>query len=100
SLAGLAIFTNQLWTVLSLIGFLGLSGALVGIPLQTAIQTETPTKMHGKVFGLQNNLVNIALTLPLGLAGIAETFFGLQTVFLTLAAIVFCVGILNRYKSV
>ncbi|WP_414619475.1 MFS transporter [Calothrix sp. CCY 0018] len=99
SLAGLAIFTQQLWTVLSLIGFLGLSGALVGIPLQTAIQTETPTKMHGKVFGLQNNLVNIALTLPLALAGIAETFFGLQTVFLTLAAIVFFAGILTRYKS-
>jgi MFS family permease len=99
SLAGLAIFTQQLWVVLSLIGFLGLSGALVGIPLQTAIQTETPTKMHGKVFGLQNNLVNIALTLPLGLAGIAETFFGLQTVFLTLAAIVFFAGILTRYKS-
>ena len=99
SLAGLAIFTEHLWTVLALIGFLGLSGALVGIPLQTAIQTETPTQMHGKVFGLQNNLVNIALTLPLGLAGIAETFFGLKTVFLTLAAIVFFVGILTRYKS-
>ena len=76
-----------------------MSGALVGIPLQTAIQTETPAKMRGKVFGLQNNLVNIALTLPLALAGIAETFFGLQTVFLTLAAIVFCAGILTRYKS-
>ena len=100
SLAGLAIFTQQLWAVLFAIGLLGVSGALVGIPLQTAIQTETPTKMHGKVFGLQNNLVNIALTLPLALAGIAETFFGLQTVFLILAAIVFCAGILTRYKSV
>ncbi|MEO1430844.1 MAG: MFS transporter [Cyanobacteria bacterium J06633_8] len=99
SLAGLAIFTQQLWAVLSLIGLLGISGALVGIPLQTAIQTETPPQMHGKVFGLQNNLVNIALTLPLALAGIAETFLGLQTVFLSLAAIVFCVGILTRYKS-
>lgn len=99
SLAGLAIFTQHLWVVLFLIGLLGISGALVGIPLQTAIQTETPAQMRGKVFGLQNNLVNIALTLPLALAGIAETFFGLQTVFLTLAAIVFCTAILTRYKS-
>ncbi|MEO0683945.1 MAG: MFS transporter [Cyanobacteria bacterium J06649_11] len=99
SLAGLAIFTQQLWIVLSFIGLLGMFGALVGIPLQTAIQTETPSQMHGKVFGLQNNLVNIALTLPLALAGVAETFLGLQTVFLTLAAIVFCAGILTRYKS-
>jgi len=99
SLAGLAIFSQQLWIVLSFIGLLGMSGALVGIPLQTAIQTETPAQMRGKVFGLQNNLVNIALTLPLALAGIAETFFGLQAVFLTLAAIVFCAGIFTRYKS-
>ena len=99
SLAGLAIFTQQLWIVLSFICLLGMSGALVGIPLQTAIQTETPAQMRGKVFGLQNNLVNIALTLPLALAGIAETFFGLQTVFLALAAIVFVAGILTRYKS-
>ncbi|MEM9923531.1 MAG: MFS transporter [Cyanobacteria bacterium P01_D01_bin.50] len=99
SLSGLAIFTQQLWFVLFFIGFLGVSGALVGIPLQTAIQTETPAQMRGKVFGLQNNLVNIALTLPLALAGIAENFFGLQTVFLTLAAIVFCAAILTGYKS-
>jgi len=99
SLAGLAIFTQHLWVVLFLIGLLGISGALVGIPLQTAIQTATPAQMRGKVFGLQNNLVNIALTLPLALAGIAETFFGLQAVFLTLAAIVFCTAILTRYKS-
>lgn len=99
SLAGLAIFTQQLWAVLFLICSLGVSFALVGIPLQTAIQTETPVQMRGKVFGLQNNLINIALTLPLALAGIAETFFGVQTVFLTLAAIVFCAGILTRYKS-
>ncbi len=99
SLAGLAMFTQQLWFVIAFIGLLGISGALVGIPLQTAIQTETPAQMRGKVFGLQNNLVNIALTLPLALAGIAETFFGLQTVFLTLSAIVFCAGILTRYKS-
>ncbi|BAY83406.1 major facilitator superfamily protein [Calothrix parasitica NIES-267] len=99
SLAGLAIFSQQLWVVLGFICLMGISGALIGIPLQTAIQTETPAQMRGKVFGLQNNLVNIALTLPLALAGIAETFFGLQTVFLTLAAIVFCAGILTRYKS-
>jgi MFS family permease len=99
SLTSLAIFSQKLWVVLFSIGLLGVSGALVGIPLQTAIQTETPAKMRGKVFGLQNNLVNIALTLPLALAGIAETFFGLQTVFLALAAIVLCGGILTRYKS-
>lgn len=99
SLVGLSIFTKQLWMVLLLVTLLGVFGALMGIPMQTAIQTETPADMRGKVFGLQNNVINIALTLPLALAGVAETFVGLQTVFLGLAAIVFLGGILTWYNS-
>ncbi|ACC82720.1 major facilitator superfamily MFS_1 [Nostoc punctiforme PCC 73102] len=99
SLIGLSIFTTQLWLVLLLVALLGIFGALIGIPMQTAIQTETPPEMRGKVFGLQNNVINIALSLPLALAGVAETFLGLQVVFLGLAAIVFLGGILTWYNS-
>jgi hypothetical protein len=67
--------------------------------MQTAIQTETPAAMRGKVFGLQNNLINIALSLPLTLAGIAETFIGLKAVFFTLAAIVCIGGLFTWYNS-
>lgn len=98
SLIGLSIFTTQLWIILLLIALLGVCGALVGIPMQTAIQSETPPEMRGKVFGLQNNVINIALTLPLALAGVAETFVGLQAVFLGLAAIVFSGSILTWYN--
>jgi MFS family permease len=99
SLIGLSVFTTQLWIILMFIALLGVFGALVGIPMQTAIQTETPAEMRGKVFGLQNNVINIALSLPLALAGVAETFIGLKAVFLGLAAIVFSVGILTWYNS-
>ncbi|BDI17818.1 hypothetical protein ANSO36C_36200 [Nostoc cf. commune SO-36] len=99
SLIGLSVFTTQLWLVLLLVALLGIFGALVGIPMQTAIQTETPPEMRGKVFGLQNNVINIALSLPLALAGVAETFLGLQAVFLGLAVIVFLGGILTWYNS-
>ncbi|WP_096586840.1 MFS transporter [Calothrix sp. NIES-2098] len=99
SLIGLSIFTTQLWIVLLLVALLGVFGALVGIPMQTAIQTETPAEMRGKVFGLQNNVINIALSLPLALAGVAETFIGLQAVFLALAVIVFFGGIFTWYTS-
>ncbi len=99
SLIGLSIFTKQLLIVLLLIALLGVFGALIGIPMQTAIQTETPPEMRGKVFGLQNNVINIALSLPLALAGVAETFLGLQVVFLGLAAIAFFGGILTWYNS-
>jgi MFS family permease len=99
SLVGLSIFTTQLWMALLLVASLGIFGALVGIPMQTAIQTETPPEMRGKVFGLQNNVINIALSLPLALAGVAETFIGLNAVFLGLAAIVCLGGILTWYNS-
>jgi MFS family permease len=99
SLVCISFFTTHLFLVLPLIALVGVFGALVGIPMQTAIQTETPPEMRGKVFGLQNNVVNIALSLPLALAGVAETFLGLQTVFLGLAVIVFLAGILTWYTS-
>ncbi|ABA20352.1 Major facilitator superfamily MFS_1 [Trichormus variabilis ATCC 29413] len=99
SLVGLSIFTTQLGLVLLLVTSLGIFGSLIGIPMQTAIQTETLPEMRGKVFGLQNNVINIALSLPLALAGVAETFVGLQAVFLGLAAIVFSGGILTWYNS-
>lgn len=97
SLIGLSVFTKQLWIVLLLITLLGGFAALVAIPMQTTIQKETPPEMRGKVFGLQNNVINIALSLPLALAGVAETFIGLQAVFLSLAAIVIAGGILTWY---
>lgn len=98
-LLGLSVFTKQLWVVLLLVMLLGIFGSLIGIPIQTAIQTETPAEMRGKVFGLQNNVINIALTLPLAVTGVVETFVGLQTVFLGLAAIVFSGGLLTWYNS-
>ncbi|MGB3296346.1 MAG: MFS transporter [Phormidesmis sp.] len=87
-LSGLSLAPEQLWPSLGLIGGLGFFGAMVGIPMQTTIQEKTPEEMRGKVFGLQNNVVNIALSLPLALAGIAETFLGLRAVFGLLAMLV------------
>ncbi|MBE9020694.1 MFS transporter, partial [Chroococcidiopsidales cyanobacterium LEGE 13417] len=97
SLVGLSMFSHQLWFALALIALLGACAALVAIPMQTTIQKETPPDMHGKVFGLQNNAINIALSLPLALAGLAETLIGLQAVFLSLAVIAIAGGLLTWY---
>ncbi|NER20935.1 MAG: MFS transporter [Symploca sp. SIO1B1] len=99
TLAAMALFTNSLWLTLAMTIFLGGFAALVGIPMQTTIQQETPEEMRGKVFGLQNNAINIALSLPLALAGVAETMFGLQSVFLGLSVITIIGGRLNWYIS-
>ncbi|NDJ16834.1 MFS transporter [Myxacorys almedinensis A] len=99
SLMGIAFFYHHLWITLLLIASLGAFAALVGIPMQTTIQQETPEDMRGKVFGLQNNAVNIALSLPLVLAGVSETLFGLRIVFLALAALTIAGGTLTWYIS-
>jgi MFS family permease len=99
SLAGIAFFYHHLWITLLLIASLGAFASLVGIPMQTTIQQETPEEMRGKVFGLQNNAVNIALSLPLVLAGVSETLFGLRVVFLALAAMTIAGGTLTWYIS-
>jgi MFS family permease len=100
SLVGLS-FSQSLWlSLLCLVG-MGVFSASVMIPMQTTIQSETPEEMRGKVFGLQNNAINIALSLPLALTGIAETALGVPTVLLALASIAAIGGIFTqRYNSV
>jgi MFS family permease len=97
ALAGLSLFSFRLWPVLILLAGMGACAAIVGVPMQTQIQEETPEELRGKIFGLQNNAVNIALTLPLALAGLAETLLGLQTVLMGLAVIIVTGGFLTWY---
>ncbi len=97
SLAGLSFATQSLGLALGMTALLGAFAALVGVPMQTTIQSQTPESMRGKVFGLQNNAVNIALSLPLVLAAEAETHFGLPGVILGLGAIASGGGILTWY---
>ena len=99
SLVGLSIFNQEFWVAISLISILGICGAVVGVPMQTTVQAETPEEMRGKVFGLQNNAVNIALSLPLALVGVAETFLGLSTVLVGLAGAAITAGIFFSFFS-
>jgi MFS family permease len=99
SLFGLAFFSSHLLPALILITLLGCFSAVIGVPMQTTIQEETPEDMRGKVFGLQNNAINIALSLPLALAGVAETFLGLKVVFWGLAGLAIAGGCLTWYTS-
>jgi MFS family permease len=99
ALLAMSLFTQQLIPSLFLIASMGLCAALVAIPMQTTIQAETPEELRGKVFGLQNNAVNIALSLPLALTGIAEAYVGVRVVFLGLGALVVAAGLITWYIS-
>lgn len=99
SLVGLAFTYHHLWLSLLAIALTGFFAAAIGIPMQTTIQQETPEDMRGKVFGLQNNAVNVALSLPLVLAGVGESLLGLKVVFLILAGAALAGGGLTWYIS-
>ncbi len=96
-LAGLAFLCDHLGPGLVMIACVGVFAGMCVIPMQTVIQEETPEEMRGKVFGLQNNAINIALSLPLALAGIAESYVGLEVVILGLSSIALLSGIFTWY---
>jgi MFS family permease len=79
-------FSRPLALGLSLL--LGVGASLIGVPMQTLIQKRTPESMRGKVFGFQNNVVNIALSLPLAIAGPLTDRFGVQAVLIGMSLLV------------
>lgn len=99
SLVALAFLTHNLALTLVMLLSLGCFAAMVAIPMQTTIQEKTPEEMRGKVFGLQNNAVNIALSLPLALVGLAESYLGLQIVLIGLGVLAIAGGVLTRTIS-
>jgi len=96
SLVLLGQMRGNLVLTLALCALLGVGAALLAIPAQTTIQEDTPEASRGKVFGLQNNLINIALSLPLVLAGTVVSRYGLLPVLWVLAAIALAAALLER----
>jgi MFS family permease len=87
---------GQLVPTLALCALLGVGAAVLAIPAQTTIQEDTPEDQRGKVFGLQNNLINIALSLPLVLAGAVVSRYGLLPVLWGLAGITLITALLEQ----
>jgi MFS family permease len=86
-------FTNYIWLGLGLSAVLGLGASLIGVPMQTTIHASTEESMRGKVFGFQNNVVNIALSVPLAVAGPLTDALGLRVVLIGMSIVVTVAGI-------
>lgn len=86
-------FIDRLWLGLLLSVLLGGGASLVGVPMQTLIQAQTPSSIRGKVFGVQNNILNIALSVPLAIAGLLADAIGLRTVLIAMSLIAATAGI-------
>ena len=96
SLVLLGQLRGNLVVTLVLCTVLGVGSALLAIPAQTTIQEDTPESQRGKVFGLQNNLINVALSLPLVLAGTVVSRYGLLPVLWALAALAVAAALLEK----
>ncbi|MGL5063614.1 MAG: MFS transporter [Microcoleus sp.] len=95
-------FVRQLWLGLALSGLFGFGASLINGPMQALIQEKTPESMRGKVFGFENNAINIALSLPLAITGpltdavskaVGSDDLGLRVVLLGLGLLVSGMGI-------
>jgi predicted MFS family arabinose efflux permease len=92
-------FTQYIWLGLGLSALLGLAASLIGVPMQTVIHTSTEETMRGKIFGFQNNVVNIALSLPLAIAGPLTDSLGLRTVLIGMSIVVAVAGIWTWHNT-
>jgi sugar phosphate permease len=95
-------FTRQLWLGFALSALFGFGASLINGPMQALIQEKTPESMRGKVFGLENNAINIALSLPLAITGpltdavskaVGSDDLGLRVVLMSLGFLVCVMGI-------
>ena len=95
-------FARVLWVGFGLSALFGFGASLINGPMQALIQEKTPESMRGKVFGLENNAINIALSLPLALTGpltdavskaVGSDDLGLRIVLLSLGFLVPVMGL-------
>ncbi len=96
SLVLLGQVTGELILTLLLCGVLGIGASLVAIPAQTTLQEDTPEEQRGKVFGLQNNLINLSLSLPLVIAGALVSQWGLIPVLWLIATVALIAAICEK----
>ncbi|PLZ88756.1 MFS transporter [Fischerella muscicola CCMEE 5323] len=90
---GTFTFVHKLSLALILCAVLGIGAALIGVPMQTLIQQQTPPSMLGKVFGFQNHAINIALSAPLAITGPITDALSLRTVLVGMSVIVAIIGV-------
>ena len=84
---------------LCLIFVLGLCNILINSTIQTILQSIVPAGMRGRVFGVQNMLVNSAFTFPLLIFGAIADVWGIRASIAVLGATMIgggFVGILGR----
>jgi len=82
---------------LILIFFLGVCNIFINSSLQTILQSEVPEGMRGRVFGVQNMLINSAFTFPLIVFGAVADIWGIRAALHTLGATMVIAGFIGFF---
>jgi DHA3 family macrolide efflux protein-like MFS transporter len=97
-------FVNDLRLALLLIFFLGLGNIYITSSIQTILQHKIPRQIRGRVFGVQNMVVNSAFTLPVVVFGFIADLWGILLAISLLGVIVLAMGVaglfLPKFKTV
>lgn len=95
---------RDLQLAMFLIMLLGLGNIYITSSIQTILQHAIPRQIRGRVFGVQNMVVNSAFTLPVVLFGFIADLFGILTALSLLGVVVLAMGVaglfLPKFKTV
>lgn len=97
SIAGLGMLSvGQSLILILLLGLLlGIGNGIFFITFSYCLQKETPSKMIGRVFGIQSTLLSMVMLLAPLLGGVLVEFKGAQGVFVALGFLILCIGLLG-----
>ena len=106
--SGLALialsWVKDLHWALMLIILLGVGNIYITSSIQTILQSRIPRQIRGRVFGVQNMLINSAFTFPVVLFGFIADVWGILFAIAMLGWMVFLMGVagifLPKFKTV
>ena len=96
--------TSEIRLVLFLIMLLGLGNIYITSSIQTILQSKIPRQIRGRVFGLQNMIINSAFVFPVVLFGFIADMWGILFAIAALGWVVLLTGVagifLPKFRTV
>ena len=87
--------TRNLHMALLLCFVLGFGNIIINATIQTIIAHKTPRSLRGRVFGIQNMMINFAFTIPVVIFGAVADSFGLSVAILSLGVMILFSGFIT-----
>ena len=90
-------YSSDLKYALVLTFFLGICNIFVTSSIQTILQQKIPKGIRGRVFGVQNMLINSAFVIPVVIWGVIADIWGIRPALALLGGIVLAVGLASIF---